>query len=201
MLRLAQISITLATAACAGGGVRTVAPPAPPSPPAPADVAAACASPEHRQLDFWIGDWDVVVRAPAAPGEPWSEARGTQHIEAILGGCAIAEAFAADGPGPAWAGRSYSMWQPALATWRQTWVDDQGGYLALTGGLEDGVMTLVAEPRVIGGRPTVKRMVFLDVTPAALRWEWQHSVDGGPWEAEMIIDYRRRGAGSRTLGR
>jgi hypothetical protein len=165
-----------------------------PRPPVAAEIAAACQAAEHRQLDFWIGAWDVTVRAAAAPGAPWAEARGTQHIEAILGGCAIAEAFDALGPGVPWSGRSYSMWQPASGQWRQTWVDDQGSYIALTGGLEQGVMTLVGEPREVEGKPELKRMVFLDVTPTSMRWEWQRSVDGGPWEARMIIDYRRRAA-------
>lgn len=169
-----------------------------PRPPAAGEIAPACASPEHRQLDFWIGDWDVVVKAPASPGEPWGEARGTQHVEAILGGCAIAESFVADGPGPRWAGRSYSMWQPARGAWRQTWVDDSGNYLAFTGGLDGGVMTLVGEPRERDGQRTIMRMVFLAVTATTMRWEWQRQVDGGAWEPQMVIDYRRRaGALSR----
>ena len=44
--------------------------------------------------------------------------------------------FTAEGPGQPWAGRSYSMWQPATGQWRQTWVDDSGSYLAFTGGLD-----------------------------------------------------------------
>jgi hypothetical protein len=85
------------------------------------------------------------------------------------------------------------MWQPATGQWRQTWVDDSGSYLAFTGGLDGGVMTLVGEPREQRGKRVVMRMVFLDVTATALRWEWQRQLDGGPWEPQMIITYRRRG--------
>jgi hypothetical protein len=152
----------------------------------------ACAAPEHRQLDFWLGTWDLVVKAPAAPGEPWAEAPGVQRIERILGGCAIAEHFSADGPGAPWAGASYSVWVAPLGKWRQTWVDDQGSYLAFTGGVEDGVMRLYGEPRDKDGQRIQMRMTFEDVTADALRWEWQRQVDGGAWEAQMVIDYRRR---------
>ena len=96
----------------------------PPTKPAttPAAPSTACTSPEHRQLDFWIGDWDVRIRARAAPDKDvWGEAKGTQHVESILGGCAIAEHFTADGPPTPWAGKSYSMWQPKLGKWRQSW--------------------------------------------------------------------------------
>ena len=117
---------------------------------------------------------------------------GLLQIEAILGGCAISENFTADGPGVPWAGKSYSVWQPALAKWRQTWVDDQGGYLAFTGGVEDGVMALYGEPRQKDGKEIRMRMVFLDVTPTSMRWEWQRTVDGGAtWEPQMVIDYAR----------
>jgi hypothetical protein len=167
--------------------------PGPTTPPAPA--AKACASAEHRQFEFWVGDWDVTVRARQSPtSETWGEAKGRQRIESILGGCAIAEHFSAEGPQTPWAGKSYSSWQPAAGKWRQTWVDDQGGYIALTGGVEAGVMTLYGEPRPTpDGKQLQMRMVFLDVTPRWLRWEWQRSEDG--WQTSVVmmrIDYVRR---------
>jgi hypothetical protein len=170
--------------------------PAATTPPLPSPaIAKACASAEHRQLDFWIGDWDVTIRARQSPAsETWGEAKGRQRIEAILGGCAIAEHFTADGPQTPWAGKSYSSWQPAAGKWRQTWVDDQGSYLALTGGVESGVMTLYGEPRTTqDGKSFQMRMVFLDVTPRSLRWEWQRSEDS--WQTSVVmmrIDYVRR---------
>lgn len=195
---------TLAPLVCLAGCAAARAPsPAAPAPARPVDAAptplpaaaivAACASPEHRQFDFWIGDWDLTVRARQSADGPWDEARATQHVEAILGGCAISETFTAAGPGQPWAGRSYSMWQPTTGQWRQTWVDDSGSYLAFTGGLDGGVMTLVGEAREQRGKRVLMRMVFLDVTATSLRWEWQRQLDDGPWEPQMIILYRRRG--------
>jgi hypothetical protein len=168
-------------------------PPRAPAPAAPT-IVAACNTPEHRQFDFWIGDWDVRVRARTAPDkEDWGEAKGTQHIEALLGGCAIAEHFAADGPPAPWAGKSYSAFQPKLGKWRQTWVDDQGSYIALTGGVEAGVMTLYGEPRTANDKTIQMRMVFQNVTKSSLHWEWQRTEDNWATSvAMMTIDYRRR---------
>lgn len=177
-------------------GCAKPAPPAAPQPTAAPSTtpSAACATPEHRQLDFWIGDWDVTIRARAAPDkDEWGEAKGTQRIESILGGCAISETFTAEGPQTPWAGRSYSSWQPQKKAWRQTWVDDQGSYLAFTGGVEDGVFTLHGEPRTVGDKTIEMRMVFLDVTATSLRWEWQRTEDGrATWLTMMVIDYRKR---------
>jgi hypothetical protein len=159
----------------------------------PKKPSAACSSPEHRQFDFWHGDWDVTVRARKAPDGQWAMAAGTQHIESILGGCATAEHFTAEGPGQPWAGASYSSWQPKLGKWRQTWVDDGGGYLAFTGGMEDGAMTLYGEPREKDGVESQMRMRFLEVRPESLHWKWERTTDdGATWDSMMEIDYRRR---------
>jgi hypothetical protein len=162
------------------------------SPAAPKPVAA-CATPEHRQLDFWIGDWDVAIRARQSPTSEWGDAKGVQHVEAILGGCAIAETFTAAGPGTPWAGRSFSSWQPKAGKWRQTWVDDSGSYLAFVGGLEAGELTLYGEPRDQAGTTVQMRMVFQAVTPRSLHWEWQRTDDGWKTNQPMMkIDYTRR---------
>ena len=63
---------------------------------------------------------------------------------------------------------------------------------ALTGGIENGVMTLYGEPREREGKMIQMRMVFLDVTPTSLRWEWQRSDD--EWKTSTVmmkIDYAR----------
>lgn len=83
-------------------------PAAPPSTPAavtspaaiPSLPSAVCKSAEHRQLDFWIGDWDLVIRVRKGPEvNEWDEAKGRNRIQAILGGCAIEESFTGEGPG------------------------------------------------------------------------------------------------------
>jgi uncharacterized protein DUF1579 len=191
------LAVAFAASGCAAPGAAPAGSPAAPGTTAAAAAAPApskaCAAPEYRQFDFWIGDWDLAVHARSAPtSDQWGEARGHQHVEAILGGCAIAEHFTADGPQTPWAGASYSSWQPALSQWRQTWVDDSGGYLAFRGGLEHGAMTLYGEPREAGGKRFQMRMVFRDVTADSLRWEWQRSDDDWATAAPMIaIDYRR----------
>lgn len=176
---------------CACSSSHTAATPAR---PVTAPSSTACDTPEHRQFDFWIGDWDVHLRARSSPtSDAWGEANGTQHVEAILGGCAIAEHFTAEGPQQPWAGKSYSVWQPKLGKWRQTWVDDSGNYLALAGGLEAGLMTLYGEPREVDGKTIQMRMVFSDVKSDSLHWEWQRTDDGWATHTLMIaIDYARR---------
>ncbi len=80
------------------------------------------------------------------------------------------------------------MWQPLEKRWRQTWSDDSGGYIALTGHFENGEITLVGEPRPNG---RTMRMVYTDITPSHFLWRWEATTDGTTWRPMMIIDYTR----------
>lgn len=152
-----------------------------PTPPSP------CAAPEFRQMDFWVGAWDV--RWDAAPG--MAAGKGTNTITRAYGDCVIQEAF--DG-GPTTGnliGHSVSTYHAPLKKWRQTWVDNQGGYFALVGGPEGGKFILVSG-RLQDNAP-VQRMVFEDIKANALTWRWQKTPDGGKtWSDQWVIHYTRR---------
>ncbi|HET7704523.1 MAG TPA: hypothetical protein VFM36_00410, partial [Thermoanaerobaculia bacterium] len=45
--------------------------------------AAPCDRPEHRQFDFWAGEWTVTT--------PDGKTAGTNRITKIAGGCALLE--------------------------------------------------------------------------------------------------------------
>jgi hypothetical protein len=142
-----------------------------------------------RQFDFWLGDWDVF----------WGDGlKGTNHVEAILGGSVIRESF--DGrPGMDFQGASLSVYSPQLGCWRQTWADSQGGYWAFTGGFADGRMTLMtlSTDDVRDGRPVKLRMVFFNIAPDSLDWNWERSDDGGlAWSLQWQLHYARRAQAS-----
>jgi hypothetical protein len=119
---------------------------------------------------------------------------GCQCNHREYGGCVIQEAF--DG-GPATGGligHSVSTYHAPLQRWRQTWVDNQGGYFALVGGPEGDDFILVSS-RVSNGQPA-QRMVFEDITPGAFTWRWQRTPDAGAtWADQWVIHYTRRAPG------
>jgi hypothetical protein len=55
-------------------------------------------------------------------------------------------------------------------------------------------MVLVTEPGTDEeGRIIVNRMVFTDITPDSLYWQWQKSTDAGDtWSDLWTITYKRR---------
>src|SRR5689334_10639675 len=140
---------------------------------------------DGTELDFWLGSWAAT----------WEGGHGTNRLRWILRDRVILEEFdeAEDSGGEqALHGRSWSVFDPERGLWRQTWVDDQGGYLDLVGGRVDGWFTFerAAAER---GPDARQRMVFRDVTPESFRWTWESSLDAGvTWIVRWAIDYRRR---------
>ena len=154
------------------GAVSTI--PAQEAPPTP------CSAPEFNQFDFWVGEWDLS----------WEGGSGVNRITRPLGNCVVQERFSGDmgGGRPPFNGLSVSVYDPQAALWRQTWVDNNGGYLTFTGGLEGEDMVLYG-----GSEDARTRMIFTDITPDSLTWHWERSTDGGKtWESRWVIEYRRR---------
>jgi len=158
-------------------------------------LPSQCDTPAHHEFDFWVGDWTVLVKSRTAPDrDEWTQATGSNHVTSILNGCAVEERFTAQGgPVGTWTGRSHSVYVAAQKRWRQTWVDDSGNYIALTGGVQDGEMVLVGEPRPNG---RVMRMVYGAIAGDRFTWRWEASTDGQKtWQPMMVIEYARLARG------
>ena len=134
-------------------------------------------------LDFWLGTWDVSWEGGG---------HGTNTIRRILDDRVIEETFDGRDSDSVLLGRSLSVLDARDGRWRQTWVDSTGAYIDLVAVELDGRIAFQRDT-VIDGAPIVQRMAWLDVTPDAMRWQWQRSLDGGAtWEVAWEIDYRRR---------
>ncbi len=146
--------------------------------------AAPCSAPQHRQFDFWIGDWEVKNAA--------GNLAGTNRIESILGGCVIRENWqGTQGP----AGTSLNLYAPD-GKWHQTWVDSQGNLLELAGGLEGGKMVMRGtlpsqrEP----GKTVLHRVTWAPLDGGRIRQLWEASRDDGKtWGVQFDGIYSRKG--------
>src|SRR5262249_17794032 len=87
-----------------------------------------CALPEQRQLDFWVGEWDLTW-----PGNNAGEVQhGTNSIHRVLDNCVVEENFSGE-KDMRLRGRSVSIFDTRAGKWKQTWVDNEGGYLDFVG--------------------------------------------------------------------
>lgn len=129
-------------------------------------IVEACRSPEHRQFDFWLGDWEVANRAGAVVGG--------NRITRVSGGCGLLESWrGANGN----EGTSLNWYEPQTGHWNQLWVGS-GLYLRLTGGLENGDMVLSGERQSPQG-PVIDRIKWMPQDDGRVRQVWEVSRDSG----------------------
>ena len=121
--------------------------------------------PQQKQLDFWVGEWDLTW-----PGTKAGETgHGTNSIKRIMDGCVVQENFS--GLAQHLRGTSVSIFDAAAGKWKQTWVDNQGGYLDFIGEFKDGQMILQREATGPNGTKFLQRMVWKNITRQRIRLE------------------------------
>ena len=165
--------------------------PSPADPKAPIEAVGPCVSPEYRQFDFWLGEWEVTG--------PKGKVVGHSRIESVLGGCALAEHWSSATGNGANDGKSYNQFNRELGKWEQFWVDASGSRLILSGGLADGKMVLEGRQDLPDKTTGVHRRERVAWTPNAdgsVRQLWESSADEGKtWAVVFDGLYRRRAGG------
>ncbi len=138
-----------------------------------------CNTPEFRQFDFWIGDWDV--EAASAPGSV-----SRNRITLINDGCTLREEYTT----PAgYVGTSLNFYDSTRKAWHQTWIDNQGGALYLEGGLDGGAMVL----KSVGADGAVQRIRWTALDDGRVRQHWEQTADGGnTWTTVFDGYYTKR---------
>jgi len=151
---------------------------------APAPRPPGCPGPEHRQFDFWVGHWTVLT--------PDGKRAGENRIERIESGCALQERWQGAG---GFNGTSLNHWDATARVWRQHWVDNRGGALQLSGGMDGGSMVLTGS-RPLAGQPGAvvqHRITWTPLADGAVRQWWQSSQDGGQtWSTAFDGRYVRQ---------
>ena len=147
-----------------------------------------CADPQQKQLEFWVGEWDLTW-----PGDkPGQLEHGTNSIRRLLDSCVVQENFSG-GDAMHLRGMSLSIFDTRARKWKQTWVDNEGGYLDFVGEFKDGQMILARNAVRPDGTKVIQRMVFKNITANEFDWNWEASKDGGKtWEVMWPIHYKRR---------
>lgn len=143
---------------------------------------------KSEYFDFWIGEWELTWEAPDGSME-----KGKNKIERILNGKVIKENFeATSGRMKGFIGKSYSVYNPETEEWKQTWVDNNGAYLDFTGKFDGDKRIFIREVENSEGNTFMQRMIFYDIKPNSLKWNWERSTDGGKnWKLLWKIAYQR----------
>jgi Domain of unknown function (DUF6265) len=150
-----------------------------------AQPAPPCTAEAIKQFDFWLGTWR---------GSWTQDGRTKTAINVISrshNGCVVTEQFREEQP-DGLIGTSVSVWNPRAAQWQQSWVDNQGSYLAFLGGVRDGTMILSREAKRGDGKLQRQRMRFTEVTRERFVWLWESQTEGDEaWKTDWRIEYSR----------
>ena len=158
---------------------QTAAPPSSPPPP------PACTAAEHRQFDFWVGEWTVTPTGK-------DKVVASSLIEKLYGGCAVRENWM---PLTGTAGGSLNNYYDGR--WRQTWVDAANSRVDFTGGLVDGKMVLIGDWKGINGpgKDALIRMTYSKNADGSVRQHGEQSTDAGKtWSTSFDFTYHPRPA-------
>jgi hypothetical protein len=170
-MRLSIVSLFVSLALLAATAVGQPATPAP------------CSSAEHRQFDFWLGEWEV--RGPAG------RVVGTNRISRVYGGCVLHEQY---DTGRGYSGSSFNVYDAGRKRWHQTWVDTSGVLLQLDGGLLDGRMVLEGETIGLNGAKTRHRITWTPNPDGSVRQLWESTDAAGGWVVAFDGLYTRLAA-------
>jgi len=130
------------------------------------------ALPEARQLDFWVGEWDVR--------DPKGHLVGRSSIQLILNDCVVLENWTGTLGG---SGKSMNFWDKGKRRWQQTWIDDRGGVQQYTGQLAGGSMKYAGEGR---------RLTFSPLDGGRVRQLAETTSDGGKtWSVSYDFTYSK----------
>lgn len=138
-------------------------------------------APEFRQLDFWLGEWDVVANGQTA---------GTSSVQLILDDCVVLENWTG---ASGYSGKSFNLYEPTTRQWQQHWVDNAGAAIDFTGSYEEGQLKYRSDATATDGTRTLGRMTFFKLPDGNVRQLWEQSTDAGKtWSIAFDGLYTRR---------
>jgi hypothetical protein len=146
-------------------------------------AAKPCATPQHRQFDFWVGKWNVYPKA--APQTLVAHSL----IESRYDGCAVRENWM---PLSNAGGGSINSYDPLSNTWRQFWADSQGGSAFFTGGWNGKAMVLTGIWPQPGHPKQMTRMTYTRIAGGSVEQLGVTSDDNGKtWQPGFDYIYRK----------
>jgi ketosteroid isomerase-like protein len=146
--------------------------------------ARPCTSPEYRQFDFWVGNWEVF--------ESNSTSKVARvRVDRILNGCVLRERYE-DAAGLQ--GESFSIYDAGKRLWHQTWVTNRGQLLTIEGKMEGGEMSLAGATQTPDGLENHVRGTWKPLNNGVVRETAVTSSDAGrTWKPWFDLLFRRDG--------
>jgi hypothetical protein len=148
--------------------------------PAASQSPPRCDDPKYRQLDFWVGDWNVTSSGKRA---------GTNLVTQEESGCLVHEHWTGAGGGT---GQSFNFYDRSDGLWHQVWVSSSGMTLFLSGQYADGKLVYSGIAPGPQGAPQQQRLTFFRNADGTVRQLWESRSDGKQWQSVFDGLYVRK---------
>ncbi len=160
-----------------------------------------CNSPESRQFNFWIGDWDIQQKILNKDGS-WLETNAHTSVSSILNGCALEEHWEGDVKF-FWNGMdsiehmkgfSIRYFDSKKNEWNIHWLDNKNLQMGtgFTGNFKNGKGEFFRETNN-ANENSISRITFSNFKKNSVHWDLSFSKDNGEtWTTLWIMDMKRR---------
>jgi hypothetical protein len=147
------------------------------------DAGPCSTNHEHRQLDYWLGNWNVVG--------PGAGANAVSRVHVTLDGCMIVESW--DG-GRGHTGENMFGYSADDKSWRGMFVDNQGRvHVFVDGKVASGSAEFSGPSQGSNGEAVLNRVRIVRISPDKVEQVWEKSSDNGTiWTIDFRGEYLRK---------
>ena len=151
--------------------------------------------PEHKQLEYFVGDWDATTSMFMDPKAPPQKSEGKAHNETMFGGRYLRMKFDGSFEGQPFSGEGYFGFDNIKGKYFNTWADSMTTGFWLAEGKYDAATKSYTfhgstpDPVHPGKQLAVRQVVHV-VDPTHYTFEW-YETHGGKEGKMMQIDYTK----------
>lgn len=163
-------------------------------------MKAAMPGPEHKQLEYMVGTWDVEVKMWNMPGGEPETSRGRSTGEWVLGGRFVGYRYKGEFHGGPFEGIGYTGYDNIQKKYLSIWMDTMyTGALIDWGAYDTASRTFsyAGEFKAPTGQTVQSRSVVKVVNNDEHMITMYHSAPGTPEQKVMELTYRRAAGGEK----
>lgn len=149
---------------------------------------------EMKQVEGFVGNWDVAIQYRMDPSASWQESKAGATYEKIVDGSALRLTYVGEFAGMPFKGEGVICYNRGTNKWQNTWIDNMSAQLGVyEGDFKDGKFICAGEDKMPGGIVMQSRMTIFNITDKKFDWTMENSMDGGKsWSTTLKAVYTKK---------
>jgi len=147
--------------------------------------------PEMEKWKWMLGKWSVTETHEKSPWGPGGTGKGMMEVSPGPGGFSHTFTYNSMGPMGKFSGRGMNAWDPNDKVYRGTWADNMTPGIMISECREEGKDFVCAWESMMEGKKIKNRTRSTNPSPAGWTELFETSMDGGPYQKMMALEYKR----------